>query len=217
MKFKFPAFLSTFGRSTVDWYDAWLDMTLIGMLWLVAQITIILGPAATFGVYYVTSSMIRSGESLGVKGMIEGSRKYFLKALAWGAMNWIVAAVTVVNFIFYLNVDSPLGYIARVMIVVLSLLWMMTQFYTVPFVLAQEQENLFLALRNGFYLTLATLPYTIGLMIIVVLIIALSAVLILPAFLGVPMLIAVMGTRALYDRLEAFGLRKKDPEPKEVG
>ena len=217
MKFKFPAFLSAFGRSTVDWYDAWLDMTLIGMLWLVAQVTVILGPAATFGVYYVTSAMIRSGESLGVKGMIEGSRKYFLKALAWGALNWLVAVISVVNFIFYLNVDSTFGYIARVMIVVLTLLWMMTQFYTVPFVLAQEQENLFLALRNGFYLTLATLPYTIGLMIIVLLIIALSAVLILPAFLGVPMLISVMGTRALYDRLEAFGLRKKDPDPKEVG
>jgi len=217
MKIKFPAFLSAFGRSTVDWYDSWLDMTLIGMLWLVAQVTIVLGPAATFGVYYVTSAMIRSGESLGVKGMIEGARKYFLKALAWGALNWLVAVISVVNFIFYLNVDSTFGYIARVMIVVLTSLWMITQFYAVPFLLAQEQEKLFLALRNGLYLTLATLPYTIGLMIIVVLIIALSAVLILPAFLGVPMLIAVMGTRALYDRLEAFGLRKKDPDPKEVG
>jgi uncharacterized membrane protein YesL len=217
MKIKFPAFLKVFGRSAVDWYDSWLDMTLIGMIWLAAQATVILGPAATFGVCYVTSSMVRSGESLGVKGLFEGARKYFLKATAWGALNWLVAVISVVNFIFYMNVESTFGYIARVLIAVLTLLWLMTQFYTVPFLLAQEQENLFLALRNGFYMTLASLPYTVGLMIIVALIIALCVVLILPAFLGVSMLISVMGTHALYDRLEAFGLRKKDPDPKEVG
>ena len=103
MKSKWPAFLRVFGRSAVDWYDSWLDMTLIGIIWLFAQATIILGPPATFGVYYVTSNMVRNGESLGVRGMIEGARKYFIKSLAWGAINWLVAVISVVNFYFYIS------------------------------------------------------------------------------------------------------------------
>ncbi len=217
MKFKWPVFLKVFGRSAVDWYDAWLDMTLIGIVWLVAQVTIVLGPPATFGVYYVVDSMVRTGDNPGVKGLFEGARKYFLKGLAWGALNWLAAAIAVVNFWFYSSLESTFGIIARTFIGILAVLWAVMQFYTAPFIMAQENENLFLALRNSLYLVLASLPFTLGLMVFVVLIIALSGVLILPAFLGLPMLIAVLGCRALYDRLEAYGLKKKDPEPREVG
>jgi uncharacterized membrane protein YesL len=216
MKMRWPAFLKAFGQSVVDWYDAWLDMTVIGIVWLLAQLTIVLGPPATFGVYYVAYHMIRNGESLGVKGMIVGARKYFLKGLAWGAINWLVAVITVTNFWFYSNLESEVGIVVRFVVLVLAGLWLMTQFYTVPFFMAQEQERVLLAIKNAFFLAMATLPYTLGLMIFVILDIGLSSVLILPAFLGLPMLIPVMATRTLFDRLGALGLVKKDPDPREV-
>lgn len=216
MKIRWPVFLKVFGKSAVDWYDAWLDMTLMGIIWLFAQLTVILGPAATFGVYYVVNGMVRSGEGAGVRGMFEGAKKYFLKSLAWGALNWLVALIAVVNYIFYSSVQSTFGLVARVLLVMLVVLWLLTQFYCVPFFMAQEQERVLLALRNGFFMALASLFFTLGLMIFVVIIVGLSAVFVLPAFLGVPMLIPVLSTRALYDRLETYGLRKKDPEPKDV-
>ena len=216
MKSKFPAFLRIFGKSAVDWYDSWLDMTIIGIVWLFAQATIILGPAVTFGVYYAVNNLIRSGENLGVKGVLEGARKYFLKSLGWGALSWLVGFIVVVNFQFYNSLDTTLGLVARIFVIVLTMVWLLAQFYAVAFFMAQEKENIFLALRNGLYMALASLPYTVGLMIFVVLIIGLSSALVIPAFLGLPMLITELSTRALYDRLEAFGLKEKEIDPKEV-
>ncbi len=216
MNIKIPAFIRAFGRSIVDWYDSWLLMMMMGIIWLVAQVTIILGPPATFGVYYVIGHMIRNGEDLGVKGMLEGGRIYFLKSLGWGALNWLVIFIASVNFYFYSNLDSTLGLFARIFVIMLTVVWLISQFYTVPFFMAQEKERLFIAIRNGFYMAMATLPYTVGLMVFVVLIIVLSTFLVIPAFLGLPLLIAVLGTRALYDRLEAFGLREKEVNPRDV-
>lgn len=216
MKLRLPAFLRVFGKSAVDWYDAWLDMTVMGILWLIAQVTIILGPPATFGVYYVVNLMIRTGENRGIKGMLEGAKKYFWQSLGWGALNLLVLVIAVVNFTFYSQVNSPFAFAAQVFVMVLTGLWLMTQFYTVPFFMAQQEERILLALRNGFFMAVGTLFFTVGLMILEILIIALCVFLILPAFLGVPLFIPVLGTRALYDRLEAFGLRKKDPDPREI-
>jgi uncharacterized membrane protein YesL len=127
-----------------------------------------------------------------------------------------VAVITVTNFWFYSNLESEVGIVVRFVVLVLAGLWLMTQFYTVPFFMAQEQERVLLAIKNAFFLAMATLPYTLGLMIFVILDIGLSSVLILPAFLGLPMLIPVMATRTLFDRLGALGLVKKDPDPREV-
>jgi len=217
MKLHWPAFVKAFAKSTVDWYDSWLDMTIIGILWLVAQVTVILGPPATFGVYYVVNLMIRTGENLGIKGVIQGARTYFLKSWGWGALSLLVGVIAVVNFMFYTSIDTTFGLVARILVIVVVALWLMVQFYTVPFFMAMEQENIFLALRNSFFLMMASLPYTLGLMIFVVLIIGLSTAFIIPAFLGLVMLIPVMATRSLYDRLEAYGLREKDADPREVG
>ncbi len=216
MKIRWPAFLKTFGRSAVDWYDSWLDMTIIGIIWLAAQATVILGPAATFGVYYIVNHMVHNGESLGVKGVWEGAKKYFLKSLAWGAISWVVGVIVVVNFSFYNSIETNIGIFARILVIGLALVWLMAQFYTVPFFMAQEKENVLLALRNGFYMSMASLPYTVGLMIFVVLVIAFSSALVIPAFLGFTMLIPVLATRALYDRLEVYGLREKEVDPREV-
>ena len=57
------------------------------------------------------------------------------------------------------------------MIVVLTVIWLMTQFYAVPFFMAQEKESMFLAFRNGLYMAIASLPYTLVLMILVALLI----------------------------------------------
>jgi hypothetical protein len=73
---RFPASLRVIGRSVVDWWDGWLDMVVTLMIWLFAQMTIVLGPPATFGLYYVVHNMI-NGEAQGVRGLIAGARMYF--------------------------------------------------------------------------------------------------------------------------------------------
>src|SRR5512141_1274552 len=108
MKTRFPASLRVIGRSIVDWWDGWLDFVMLSIVWLFAQLTIILGPPATFGAYYVVHQML-NGEALGVRGMIAGGRKYFWKSLLWGLLNIVVIVILVVNYQFYGAVQAAWG------------------------------------------------------------------------------------------------------------
>lgn len=214
---KWLASWRTIGRGVVEWWDAWLDFEVITLVWFFAQLTVVLGPPATFGVYYVANVMAREGEALGVKGMIQGARMYFGKALLWGLINWLALILGAVNLYFYSQVASSWGLAAEFLVLSLVALWLITQFYAVAFFMEQTNQNVFLALRNGLYLALASPFYTLMLLVVVLLLIGLSLAFVIPIFLGSPALIAVLGTRALFDRLIALGLKKADVDPKEVG
>ena len=59
--------------------------------------------------------------------------------------------------------------------------------------------------------------FTFVLVLFAVILVALSVGLVIPIFLGVPALVAVLGTHGMRDRLRTFGLLKKEIEPREVG
>ena len=213
---KWPASWRTIGRGIVEWWDAWLDFEVITLVWFFAQITVVLGPPATFGMYYVANVMAREGEALGVKGMIQGARMYFWKAMLWGFINWLALFLGAVNLWFYYQSGTSWGLAAFFLVVSLVALWLITQFYAVAFFMEQTNPSVFLALRNGLFMALASPFYTLMLMVVVVILLGLSAGFVIPIFLGSPALIAVLGTRALFDRLIALGLKKPDIDPKEV-
>jgi uncharacterized membrane protein YesL len=216
MNIKLPASLKAIWTGILDWWDSWLDYEVITIVWFVAQITVVLGPPATFGLYYVTNTMARDGEAIGVKGMIHGARMYFWKAILWGVINWVALFLATLNIYFYSQVNSTFGLVAEVIVIILLLMWLVTQFYAVPFFMEQVEPNVFLALKNGLFLSLATPFYTFVIMILVVVVIVLSGLFVIPLFLGAPALISALGTRALFDRLIAFGLKKPDVDPREV-
>jgi len=213
---KLPASILALWTGIREWWDSWLDYEMITLIWSFAQVTIVLGPPATFGMYYVVNVMAREGQAVGVRGMIQGARKYFWKSMLWGVLNWLALIVGSVNIWFYLQVQASWGMVALVIATVTMAMWLVTQFYAVPFFMEQVEPNVFLALKNGLFLTLATPFYTLVFMLIVVVLIALSGTLVIPLFLGTPALIAVLGTRAVFDRLIAFGLKKPEVDPREV-
>lgn len=215
MESKIPASLRVIGRSFVDWWDGWLDMVLVMIVWFVAQITIILGPPATFGLYYVAYSMI-NGEALGIRGLISGGRKYFWKAWLWGAVNLLVIIILTVNVNFYSNIAASWAPFLLIIVALLGFLWFCMQFYALPYFMEQDIKNLFIAMRNGLLTTLAAPFFTFVLMIIVVIVIGLSAAFVIPLFLGLPGVIPLLGVRALYNRLESFGLREREKTPREI-
>ncbi len=214
-KSRVPASLRVIGRSIVDWWDGWLDMVLVGVVWFLAQITIVFGPPATFGMYYVVDQMI-NGQALGIRGLISGAKMYFWKAWLWGIINIFAAATLAVNIYFYGNLQYGWAPIVQVIVFMLGILWYFTQFYTIPYFMEQEIKSVFVAIRNGFLTTLAAPFFSIVVMIMVVLVIVLSAGFVIPLFLGLPGLVPFLGFRALLDRLEAFGLREREKTPREI-
>lgn len=212
---KIPASFRVIGHSVVHWWDGWLDMVMITAVWFLAQFTVVLGPPATFGVYYVIHNMI-NGEAMGVRGLIAGARKYFGTALLWGLINLAVVLLFVVNYQFYGNVKATWGLYLQILIVMIGVLWFCTNFYGLAYFHEQEIHSLKIALRNGLLTTLAAPLFTLILLILIVVIIALSVGFIIPTFLALPALIPTMGFMAMVDRLEAFGLRKREKTPKEI-
>jgi uncharacterized membrane protein YesL len=205
---RLPIPLQVVVQALSDWWDDWVNMALISLIWLLSWITIVLGPPATFGLYYVTNQLAR-GRSLGLGGFLEGGRRYLRKSWLWMLLNLVVAVVSVVNIWFYGQLDADWAAIVQVFPLFLGLIWLVVQFYAVPYLMEQKEESLKLALRNGLFTFLAAPGYTAVVAGLAALIVVLSVWLVAPIFLGGPCLIAALGNRAVRERLETYRARER--------
>ncbi len=208
---RLPVPLQVAARALSDWWDDWINMALISLVWVLCWVTIVLGPPATFGVYYVTHQLAH-GRSLGLRGLLEGGRQYLLKSWLWMLLNLVVAVVLPINIWFYGQLDADWAVIVQMIPLFLGLVWLMVQFYTLPYLMEQEQKSLRLALRNGLFTTLAAPAYTAVVAGLAVLVVVLSVVLVAPLFLGAPCLIAAMGNRAVQERLETYRVWERETD-----
>ena len=203
---RLPVPLQVVVQALYDWWDDWVNMALISLIWLLCWATIVLGPPATFGLYYVTNQLAH-GRSLGLRGLLEGGRRYFLKSWLWMLLNLVAAAVMVTNIWFYAQFDADWAGIVQVFPLFLGLAWLVVQFYALPYLMEQKDESLKLALRNGLFTLLAAPGYTAVVAGLAALIAVLSVLLVAPLLLGGPCLIAALGNRAVRERLETYRMR----------
>ena len=206
---RLPIPLQVVAHALSDWWDDWVNMALISLIWLLCWVTIVLGPPATFGLYYVTNQLVR-GKSLGVRGFLEGVRRYLLKSWLWMLLNLVVTVVSVGNIWFYGQLDTDWARIVQVFPLFLGLTWLVVQFYALPFLMEQAEESLRLAMRNGLFSFLAAPAYTVVVAGLAALLAVLSVWLVAPIFLGGPCLIAVLGNRAVRERLETYRAQERE-------
>jgi uncharacterized membrane protein YesL len=204
-----PATIRVITRAARDWWDDWVNMVLMGIVWLLCWITILLGPPATLGIYYVTSRMAR-GESLGLKGMLEGGRRYFLQSWLLMIINLIVLIILVANYVFYSAIDGTWAELLKALFIILIVFWLIIQFYTLPYLIEQDRKNVIIAQRNGLYTTLAAPGYTLVVASTAALVATLSILLVIPIVLGGPILFVALGSYAVIDRIETYGVREKE-------
>jgi hypothetical protein len=216
MKAKVPAIFSVIGRSVVDWWDAWLDLVGAVLVWLLAQFTIVLGPPATFGLYYTAHRLINNGESLGGRGVIEGGRKYFGMSWLWVLLNVIAMTITYANFQFYGTFDNFWAAYAQIFFLMVGFIWIVVQFFALAFLMEMKEKKLLLAIRNGFFASMASPLFSLFVILFALFAVLFSAVLVLPVFFGVPALVPILAVRAMYNRLEVYGVRERDKTPKEI-
>jgi uncharacterized membrane protein YesL len=206
---KAPVPLQVIGQALRDWWDDWVNMVVVNLAWVLCWLTVLLGPPATLGLYYVTNRLAH-GRSLGLGGLLEGGRRYFLKSWLWSLLNLGAAVIVWANLGFYAQIDAAWAGLLQGFFLTLGLVWLVVQFYALPYLMEQEQKHLRLALRNGLFTMLAAPGYTVVVAGLAALIGALSIALILPLFLGGPCLIAVLGNRAVLERLETYRVRERE-------
>ncbi len=184
-----------------DWWGAWNTMILLTVLWVGCWITIVLGPPATFAVYYVTYQLMR-GENWGFEGFKNGIKMYFWKSWRWMLLNIVVVGLLAFNILASANFSYHAVW--QLFYGVALYLWLATQFYALPYIMHMKDERLVGALRNGILTAGAAPLYTIAVIFFAALVLALSVILILPLFFGCPGIVASLGNRAVRERLETW-------------
>ena len=203
-----PITIKVIKWSIRTWWDDLTGLAMINLIWVLCWITIVLGPPATLGLYYLSYELV-GGQSLGLGGLIEGMRKYFLKSWGWALANLLVMILLWSNIVFYSNMDSVWVKGLPLVMIVLGLVWLTVQFYGLPFLMLQEQKSLIAAWRNAYVIAALNPGYTTVLMIFVVLVAVISVVFVLPLFLGAVPLISILGCQAVKDRVEDFKQRQR--------
>lgn len=214
---KYPASIQVFIQALVNWWDDWVGQVVLSIVWVLAWITIVFGPPATFGLCAVESRLVR-GESLGLRGMLEGAKKYFFKSWLWALANVAAIFLTLNGVFFYGQIEAWWGAVLRVVMLSMLIAWIVVQFYAVPFLMIQEKETLRLAWRNGLFTVLASPGFTLVLMIFATLLIGLSVAFIIPLFLGFISLTIILFNQAVKERVETFrAIMQKESESGEAG
>ncbi len=200
---KIPASLRVIWLSTLHWWDDLVIQAVMNLLFLLSWVTVILGPPVTFGIHYVESQYVR-GDNLGLKGVWEGAKKYFVISWIWMLVNVVLLYLCIVNANFYLSIEAYWGAIGRYIVLVLGSAWFIIQFYAVPFLMIQEKPSLITAWRNGFMMTMASPLYLLILLLFLLVFGLFSFLLGLPMLLGYITLFIIIANQAVKDRLEVF-------------
>jgi uncharacterized membrane protein YesL len=207
-----PVPLQVVGDALRAWWDDWVNMAVISLLWGLCWLTIVLGPPATLGIYYATNELAH-GKSFGPRSMLEGGRRYFVQSWLWLLLNLAVAAVIGVNYFFYAGLKTAWSNYLQVFFLLLGLAWLVIQFYALPYLMEQEQKQLKIALRNGLFTALAAPGYTLVVAGAAVLVAVVSVFSVALLFLGGPCLIATLGNHAVLERLETYSVREREASP----
>lgn len=211
---EWPIPLQVAGRALRSWWDDWVNMAVVNMLGWLAWMTIILGPPAAFGVYYVANQLAH-GQSVGPGGLLAGGRRYFVMSWLWFLLNVVVAVVIGANLMFYSTFDAVWANLLGAFFWLLAAIWLIVQFYALPYAIEQEEKSVWVALRNGLFTALAAPGYTAVIIIVALVILLISAGLFALLFIGGLCLIAVLGNYAVLERMEAFGVREPRHSPEE--
>jgi len=199
------------GRTLRDWYYSMLGLAIVSLVWAVCAVTVVLLAPATAGLYAVTNSAAH-GTGSQLSEFVEGTRRYLWVSVRWLLLNVVVGVILAVNVVFYAGLPNTLSRVIFPTVVAASLLWLMVQFYTWPFLLEQEVPRLRTALRNGLFLTLGAPFYSLTLLVIVLIAIALSVATVLPLAIFISSFIALLGNHAVVERLARYGkLRSRQP------
>jgi uncharacterized membrane protein YesL len=173
------------------------------LLWSLAWLTILLGPPVTFGIHYVENLYIR-GENLGLRGLWEGTRKYFIRSWLWMLANLGVGLLLYSSSWAYGQIGGIGADIGQSITLVIAAGWFTIQFYAVPILMIQTKPSLREAWRNSLLMTLASPPYLFVLLIFLALFGLISLLLIFPTILGYTTLLCLLANQAVRDRLETF-------------
>jgi len=200
--------LEVIRTAIVSWWDNWSTWVLLGLLWLLSWITIVLGPPATFGIYHFANEATEA-EAPNIRVFFEGIKRYFLVSWSWFLLTCLLLYIVIVNINFYTGFGKSWAGFLQGFFIIIGLLWIGIQSFTIPFLMLQENKSILKALRNSVVVALTTPAYTLVIWLVYAVSVVLSVILLIPLFLGVQGLVAMIGCQAIHERVDTFEKQKR--------
>jgi len=183
------------------WWKDWVNQVLVSLAMILASLTIVLLPAALFGVYQETLDLVHNTRT-GISGWWKAFKQYFLKSLLWGLVNLIVALVLLTNLWFYYNSEGAAAPILVIVSIIMLIFWLVWQFYSLACFFLQEQASLKLAWKNGFIVIIKNPLYTLIISLTMLAILILSFYVYIPLVLGSIPLLTILSLLAVRATIE---------------
>lgn len=186
--------------------DIWNHLPLViagSLTWLVLAVLIIPGPPATLALFDMADRIARREHLLEFRDYLRAVWQRFGVGWRWGAVNLLVVAVVLIDIRVVPQMVSPTVAVYLQLFFTMALaLWIVVNWYALAFLFQQKEASLRQALRNGVVLLLQNPLFTLVLVVITAVLIGLSLVLVIVNLLFGPMLVALISTHAVLNRLE---------------
>src|SRR5262249_31311154 len=152
------------------------------------------------------------GRSSDIGEFFNGLRRYFFKSWLWMLPNLILVFLLPLGLRFYGKLGSEIGFLLQIVVVVIVITWISLQFYALPYLFEHHENVLMRAWRNALFTALASPVYTVSVLAIAALLVAVNVATVAPLFLGGTSLLVLFSTHAVFNRLETFKVRERDTQ-----
>ncbi len=182
------------------WWGELLFLLALNFIWLLAQLTVILGPPSTVALYTVAQRVLDK-DIVDFGDFWQALKENFGRSWIWGAAQIVIYLVLVYNLFFYAGKEGVVYLALRYAWTLLLLFWFAINLYYWPLYLAQTDRRFTTTLSNAAKMALINPGYTIAYSLLALLFIVGSMIsgLLLGAVMGV--WLALWGTRVVQDRM----------------
>lgn len=175
------------------------------LAWFLLALLIIPGPPATLALFDMAERIARREHLLEPRDYLRAVGQRFGLGWRWAGINIPVLAILLIDIAVVPRMVSPSAALVLQWFFIVALaLWVVTNWYALAFLFQQKEPSLRLALRNGAVLLFQNPLFTLVLVVITGLLIGLTMALIIISVLFGAMLVALISTHAVLNRLESI-------------
>lgn len=198
-----------------DLWDNAFMVIFCSLVWLFLVMLIVPGPPATLVLFEIADRLVKKDHLLEFRDYLRSVWRRFGAGWRWGLVNLVVAVIVLVDIRTIPRMFPPSIAVPVQLAFYLALaVWIVVNLYALAFLFQQKEMQVRLALRNGSIMLLRHPLFSLVLALSTTVLLWLSLVVVIVNLLFGPMFIALVGTRAVEDRL-AFFREAKNAQPAE--
>lgn len=124
-------------------------LIVLNVTWILFSLPIITLPAATLALAYSIRIMVIDETNYSWKIFVESFKRYLISSWRWFLPAILLPVIFIYNILFFAVESYTLSVIIQAANIVMLLIWLILQTFTLPFLVDQEQPVMRVALLNS--------------------------------------------------------------------